>query len=628
MAFAHSLASNGLSYFLYSLAYLTLGFILLLELKRGPLRFAELAALRILAIYGFVRGFFYFGELFFLIAYQRTSPLAAGLVHELIWVAADYLTVIIFFFFAIKLLTSINNSKRSLYTVAIGIGCYWITILVCGLNAGLDFTKLATWHELKPFFLCIPSFFTVAIGFKHLGDHYRSMGALQYSQNFLWLARAYGIQTLMIFLSASAHVTLIPHIHNPRILTVTGNDPLMRCILALGMFIIVYLLYRLLSYTERLSNQGNLNNVQENLVAELAYSLVDQICDVLEIDSASVFLKSNSATAEESEQLIAAQGLPFRAPALTSSPVAASSIHSELQKTYKTVSTIPIETATERIGSIVVANKRRRPLAPQEQHFLHSLAEQTGRTINGIRLVIDDIEVKAIQEERLRISREMHDGISPLLAYVRFKIEMAKELLEENDRNPVAHTLEEIDEVIKDAFSDVRDSISGLRCSLNEGSLCQKITACLQQFQKLSQAQVICNCPDNLPELQPKQEVQVIRIIQEALTNIRKHAAATKVTVNVSCSEGKLSISIADNGNGFDTTKETPEGHYGLASMQERSSEINSSLQISSQIGYGTTVSLVVPLNGKEITHNDQSSDSRRSRAIPGGSGQINFVQS
>ena len=56
VAFAHSLASNGLSYFLYSLAYLTLGFILLLELKRGPLRFAELAALRILAIYGFVRG--------------------------------------------------------------------------------------------------------------------------------------------------------------------------------------------------------------------------------------------------------------------------------------------------------------------------------------------------------------------------------------------------------------------------------------------------------------------------------------------------------------------------------------------------------------------------------------------
>ena len=150
-------------------------------------------------------------------------------------------------------------------------------------------------------------------------------------------------------------------------------------------------------------------------------------------------------------------------PILSGEILTRAKLQEYLSRKYKAVHTVPIEASSGQLGTILIANRKRRPLSPSDTRFLYSIANQTGRTVLGLRSLVDQIEVKAIQEERLRISREMHDGLSPLLAYMRFRIEAAKDMLAESDHNPVAHTFEEIDEVISEAFADVCESIVGLR---------------------------------------------------------------------------------------------------------------------------------------------------------------------
>lgn len=625
MAFASALASNGLSYFLCSLAYILLGLILIAELKKRPLLSTNLAALKILAIYGLVRGVFYFGELFFLISFGRISPLSAGPFHELIWVAADYLTVVVFAFFSLKLLISTQSTRKSLYTVAVSLIFYWIFISGSAVRAGFDFSQLATWHKLKPFFLCIPSFTIVVLSFKNLSLHYKTIGSERYCQQFRWLARAYGMQAVMILLSASAHVPLIPHLHNPAVLRFTGNDAALRCIMALILFSIVWLLYTLLTYSEKSRSNEDLSKVQNNLLSELSFSLVGQVCDVLDVDSAAAFIAIPEGAPEK---LVAAQGLPFKIVSTLPNSASPELVIDELKRYHKSVYNFPIEKDEAQFGTIVLSNKRRRPLSQQDRYFLQSIGRQTARTIVGIRSIIDDVETKAIQEERLRISREMHDGLSPLLAYVRFKIELAKDILEETDQNPLAHTIDELDSVIHEAFADVRESITGLRCSVDDDCFVHQLHIFVEQFRKLTPVEVDLQVRSAVPKLCRKNSMQAFRIIQEVLTNVRKHAQASKVSIIVDVTSARnVEVVITDNGIGFDV-EEKKSGHFGLSTMRERSQEIKADLAISSTIGKGTMVKLTIPLNRKEpVSHNDQSIDSGRPHPVSRRSGELDFVQ-
>src|SRR5690606_3906839 len=142
----------------------------------------------------------------------------------------------------------------------------------------------------------------------------------------------------------------------------------------------------------------------------------------------------------DAEVLCAIQGAPLNMPILSGEILTRANLQEYLSRKYKAVHTVPIEASSVQLGTNLIANRTRRPLSPSDTRFLYSIANQTGRTVLGLRSLVDQIEVKAIQEERLRISREMHDGLSPLLAYMRFRIEAAKDMLAASDHNPVAHT--------------------------------------------------------------------------------------------------------------------------------------------------------------------------------------------
>lgn len=623
MAFAHVLASNGVGYFLCSLGYFFLGIIIVTQLNRETHLPSGLKAFKVLAYYGFLRGTFYFGELLFLISFQQVTPFTIGSIHELVWVIADYLTVLVFFTFAFRILLN-SGYHNALQTILSGLLVYWTTVILVARYAGLQLTNLSTLSGLKPFLICVPSMLIIVLAFRHLSRRMQVLGFTRRSQLLKRLSLAYSVQALLVTTMASLNISLLPRLNLLGLEMTNNNVPILRLLSAIVLMTIVYLVYSLVSAGNQPESEDAPTQVETDLINDLALSLANQICNVLDVDTVAFFLRRPPADAEV---LCAIQGAPLNMPILSGEILTRAKLQEYLSRKYKAVHTVPIEASSVQLGTILIANRKRRPLSPSDTRFLYSIANQTGRTVLGLRSLVDQIEVKAIQEERLRISREMHDGLSPLLAYMRFRIEAAKDMLAASDHNPVAHTFEEIDEVISEAFADVRESIVGLRSSIADESLLDKLKESVEQFAKLTNIRVITDFPKEMPVLHPKTEIQVLRIVQEMLTNVRKHAEATVVKVAVIKGNNELIFEVADNGRGFNQS-DVLDGHFGLATMRERSNDIGGRLSVRSKPGEGTRVTLVLPPDGKERTINDaEAVNSRRPRAVPRGTGEPSLIK-
>jgi signal transduction histidine kinase len=158
--------------------------------------------------------------------------------------------------------------------------------------------------------------------------------------------------------------------------------------------------------------------------------------------------------------------------------------------------------------------------------------------------------------------------------------------------------LEELAISARQAYGDVRESIVGLRTLPGRDRMLEDVLSeFFQQWKDQSGVDTELTIDPEL-RLQPTIELQVVRIIQESLTNVRKHARATKVDVSVHRANGELVVTIHDNGMGFNP-EATARGEFpkfGLTTMRERASSIHGSLEIESAPGSGTTVRFTMPL--------------------------------
>jgi signal transduction histidine kinase len=162
--------------------------------------------------------------------------------------------------------------------------------------------------------------------------------------------------------------------------------------------------------------------------------------------------------------------------------------------------------------------------------------------------------------------------------------------------------LEQLAEAARAAYADVREGILGLRTSLGEGrSFVQTLQSYLEQWQAQSGVAVeLATDPTDgfVPRLTPNGEVQLLRIIQEALANVRKHAGASHARVELAVADGYLEASVADDGGGFDPESPGRTGlpRFGLSTMRERAEAVGGTLRITSAPGQGTRVTVRIPV--------------------------------
>jgi signal transduction histidine kinase len=203
-----------------------------------------------------------------------------------------------------------------------------------------------------------------------------------------------------------------------------------------------------------------------------------------------------------------------------------------------------------------------------------------------------------LEEERRRIAVNLHDSLGQTLLVVKHRAMAAIESLAEGQR--VQSQLEEISNVTSNAIQEVRRITHGLRpYQLDRLGLTQAIRASVNEASKSSLI-LFASRVESIDGLFDKDaEIHVYRIVQEGITNVVKHSAATEATVVIKKQPTAVSISIRDNGRGFDPAKLSSQPHnfgYGLSGIAERVHILKGTVVIDSQPGAGTSLAVEIPL--------------------------------
>jgi len=261
---------------------------------------------------------------------------------------------------------------------------------------------------------------------------------------------------------------------------------------------------------------------------------------------------------------------------------------------------VPIACKSPFVGNLYLAEKEgRETFTRSDEETLERFAVQAGIAIDNAHLH-QQVADLAVARERLHIAHEMHDGVSQVLGYVNTKVQAANEYLRRGNTDEASVQLRELATAAREAYGDVRESIIDLR-TLPEPH--RSFAAVLEEYLARWKEQTGIGTQLTIdPDLTlaTSAELQLVRIVQESLTNVRKHSKAKTATVDVRRREGTLSITITDDGLGFDQTSPSRSDfpRFGLSTMKERASSIGGTFVVDSTPGEGTRVRVTVPLTG------------------------------
>jgi two-component system NarL family sensor kinase len=261
---------------------------------------------------------------------------------------------------------------------------------------------------------------------------------------------------------------------------------------------------------------------------------------------------------------------------------------------------LPLRYQSEELGELLYSPRSPGEIfTPTEQRLLEDVAHQASAAVHTISLTSELLRahrrlVRAREEERRRIRRDLHDGLGTMLASHRLKLGSSIQMLEKNPDRARA-LLQELEEGVTGAIEDIRRLVYDLRPpSLDELGL---VRALQQSAPQVPDTAIEFSVPHKIPELPAAVDVAAFRIIQEAITNCVRHARASQVTVEILADEF-LEVSVQDNGVGM------PD-HYvpgvGLNSMRTRAEELGGTFKLLWTAGEGTDVLVRLPLQEREI---------------------------
>lgn len=259
------------------------------------------------------------------------------------------------------------------------------------------------------------------------------------------------------------------------------------------------------------------------------------------------------------------------------------------------------------IGSLYLGrNRDLEPFAAIEQEVARMFATHAAMVVENDRLY-DEVRALAIEGERQALAREMHDSLAQVLAFVNTKAQAVELYLRGNDVVAARQQMAELSAAAREVYADIREGIGALRADVAGRTLPELISGYASEFGDAAGVQVTVDwdVASDALRMSPSAEVQVLRIVQEALANVRRHAAAEQVSIRASIVGDTLDLSIADDGRGFSLADRASDGRprFGLQTMTERASAIGGTLRIESAPGEGTTVRVSIPVPAGAVIH-------------------------
>ena len=261
----------------------------------------------------------------------------------------------------------------------------------------------------------------------------------------------------------------------------------------------------------------------------------------------------------------------------------------------------PIRHHDQALGNLYLTEKENgEEFTYHDEQLLEIFSSQAAMAINNA-LLHQQVLDSAVLEERERLAREMHDGVGQVLAYINTKTLAVKKLLTDRKLDDASAEIATMQLVTRELYADVREGILGLKMGPNsDGGLVPALRKYVALFAEFAEIDATLDVPDEAKGslLQPTAEIQLMRIIQESLTNVRKHASATRANVQFLLRSGTLHVDIVDDGQGFNPTVRARAGwpRFGLQTMRERAESIGGTFELKSDLGKGTRVAVQIPV--------------------------------
>lgn len=273
---------------------------------------------------------------------------------------------------------------------------------------------------------------------------------------------------------------------------------------------------------------------------------------------------------------------------------------------FRAFASVPLRFKDDVVGVMSVAARDAGRLGESEVHLLADLGNQIGLAIGNTRYV-EKLPALAALEERHRIARELHDSLAQTLGALQMGLATIRGRLRRVPPPEVAKELKRLEEVARGAYVEVRQAIFGFRTMVSRDlDLVPTLTEYLAEVSRQTGLPIDLRVGDERATRLPLGvEVQVIRIIQEALANVVKHARATHVQVTFDVEGSATRITVQDDGAGFDPSAPRGRQAFGLETMRERAGTVGGTFVIASAPGSGTRVDVRLPLTGLEDRAHD-----------------------
>lgn len=269
---------------------------------------------------------------------------------------------------------------------------------------------------------------------------------------------------------------------------------------------------------------------------------------------------------------------------------------------FATVSVFQIFAQDQHLGVFSLHFRSERSFDAHASALLDTLGRLLGTAIENIRLAAREREM-AISEERNMVARGLHDSIAQGLNFLNLQVQMLEASLRNGQQQEAAEIVPALRAGVKESYEDVRELLQNFRSRLEEEDLNGALRKAVRKFR--DQTGLDANFAadgSGGPPFAREEQLQILFIVQEALSNIRKHARADSVLVRVR-DEQDFSLSISDNGVGFDSSvaSDVADEHVGLHIMHERARHIHADLAIESSPGAGTIIRLHVPSTQRRV---------------------------
>ena len=260
---------------------------------------------------------------------------------------------------------------------------------------------------------------------------------------------------------------------------------------------------------------------------------------------------------------------------------------------YASMVSVPIRLQQRVLGEVDLFFRREATLTTADRDLYDAL---TGHLANAVENLRTEALVReaAVSEERTLLARELHDSIAQSLAFLKIQVSLLRQAIERQDATQMALTLGEIDTGVRESTNDVRELLLHFRTRTDSDDIEQALQTTLRKFEHQSGLRTRLVVHGHGVALPSDVQLQVLHVLQEALSNVRKHAQASEVLLDVQRGPQWV-FCVRDNGRGFTPADGPPDDtHVGLQIMRERAQRIGAQVRIESIPGDGTEVRIAL----------------------------------